>query len=160
MQKLRKIHSQLISKKIINNFLDDFGIFGSIPFYALVMLITYFLGNLSLLYRLGYGFMLSMIVVISIKSFHYKDRPQKEEFTIFMEKVVASSFPSTHSLNATVLALLLCITYPFTWILVLCPLLAISVYIQRYVSKKHFVTDIIGGLLIGIIEVIFIVKVL
>ena len=158
--KIRKIPTQLISKKIISLILDDISFFGSIPFFLFIAAMAYIFGNNVLFSRMAYLFILSLIVVIAIKSIHYKDRPQKEEFSIFMEKIVASSFPSSHTIGVTSLAILVSLAYPFLQVIIPMTFIAILVYLQRYITKKHFVMDIIGGILIAIAEVIFVIKIL
>jgi membrane-associated phospholipid phosphatase len=155
----RRISKHLVSKKILSIILDDFSFFGSLPFYGLVTLVTYFV-NPQLFMRLIYCFIVSIIVVLTVKSVHYKDRPQKQEFTMFMERVVASSFPSTHSMNITILAILIMLAYPLLWVKATSIAVALLVFAQRYITKKHFFTDILGGILIGVAEVIFVIKIL
>ena len=160
MAKIRKIPKQLMSKKIISLILDDVSFFGSIPFFLFITGIAFFFGNNVLFSRMAYTFLLSLIIVIAIKSVHYKDRPQKEEFSIFMEKMVASSFPSSHSVGVTALSILVSIAYPFVWVIAPMTVISILVYLQRYITKKHFVMDIVGGIFIAIAEVIFVIKIL
>jgi len=155
---MRKIN-HLMSKKILALILDDFSFFGSIPFFAFATFVVYLTGNLILFERLAYCFVISLIVVIGIKSAHFKDRPQKEEFSIFMEKVLASSFPSSHSIGVTILAILFYLAYPLIHVLIAGIIISILVYMQRYITKKHFVIDIMGGIIIAIVETVFVIKV-
>ncbi len=157
---IKKLPSELMSVKIFRLLFDDFSFFGSIPFYLFLLLLFFFIGNMDLFFRLLYTFLLSIIVILVIKNVHYKDRPQKEEFTIFMEKVIASSFPSTHSLFVTTIAILVSFAYPVAWVIITSCILSILVYIHRYISRKHFFVDIVGGILIGIVEIIFVIKVM
>ena len=154
-----RLQRQILSRSIIQHFFLDISLFGSIPFYWAFAFGLYFAGMDRWFFQLAYCFLLSMVIVIVIKSIHYKDRPIKEEFSIFMEKMIASSFPSTHSLNITILAILASIWINNIGIVFLSSTLAVCVYIQRYLSRKHFVIDIIGGILIGIAEVTFVLRV-
>lgn len=157
---LRRLPKELMSRKILRLLLDDFSLFGSMAFYFFVVIIAHFIGNNELFSRLVYAFLIAFIVVITIKSLHYKDRPQKEEFNIFMEKVIASSFPSTHTMVITTLAILLWLSYRYVWLLSIFSIISILVYMQRYISKKHFLVDIVGGIILSVIIVTFVVKVL
>jgi membrane-associated phospholipid phosphatase len=159
MRKLRGLPKQLMSKKILSLILDDFSFFGSVPFYLFVTLSAYFIGNTELFLRLSYGFLIAFIVLLAVKTVHYKERPQKEEFNIFMERMVASSFPSSHSLGVTGLSIFLALAYPFPWLITMLSFVSVMVYLQRYVTKKHFWIDIIGGILIAIAICVFVVKV-
>jgi len=156
---ITSIPKQLVSKKLLATLLDEFAFFGGIPFYVLVTLFAYFIGQKELYLALIYCFLLSFIIKLIITSLHYKERPRKQEFTIFMEKILASSFPSTHSINSTILAALLIITFQLRWIVITTLTFAILVFIQRYVSKKHYFIDILGGILIAIAEIIFVLRI-
>lgn len=158
-KRIRKLPKQLMSKKLLGLILDDFSLFGSVPFYWFITLGMYFIGNMLLFSRLAYSWLIGFIIILIVKNVHYKDRPRKEEFSIFMEKVAASSFPSSHSMGITVLAILISLTYPYGWIIAMLGFVSIMVYIQRYITRKHFVIDIIGGILIAIAITIFVVKV-
>ena len=157
---IRRLPRQLVSRKLLSLALDDFSFFGSVPFYVFVTLTLFFIGNIELFSRLAYSFLISFILLLIIKNVHYKDRPRKEEFTMFMEKIIASSFPSSHSLDVTLLAIFFSIAYPFTWVISMSAILCLLVYIQRYITKKHFIVDIIGGILIAIAIAVFVVKIL
>jgi len=159
-KRIRRLPKQLMSKKLLALILDDFSFFGSVPFYIFATLGIYFMGNTGLFSRLAYSFLIGFIIILIVKNFHYKDRPQKEEFSIFMEKVVASSFPSSHTMSVTILAIFLSLAYPYLWVIIMSTIAAIMVYLQRYITKKHFMIDIIGGILISIAIIIFVVKVL
>jgi membrane-associated phospholipid phosphatase len=157
---IKRIPKQLMSKKVFGLLVNDFSFLGNVPFYLFVMLVSYFSGNIELFNWLAYTFVLGIIVVFSIKSIHYKDRPQKEEFNIFIEKMLASSFPSSHSLSVTVIAIYIILMYPYQWVIIMSVFACMIVYIQRYITKKHFVVDIIGGILVAFAIAIFVVKVL
>ena len=85
--KIRHLPKQLLSRKIISVLIDDFAFYGSVPFFLLVILWSYFTGLTDLFWRLSYTFLLSVIVILVVKGIHYKERPRAEEFSIFMEKI-------------------------------------------------------------------------
>lgn len=156
---IKKLPNHIISRKLLSKILDDFSMFGSTPFYLFVTIAAFYLGNTTLAFRLVYGGLIGIIVILIIKTVHYKDRPQKEEFTLFIDKLMASSFPSSHSMVVTGIAILLSISYPDILIILLLSFISLIVFIQRYIRKKHFVIDIIGGMIISIVIAIFVVKV-
>ncbi len=157
---MRKLSRQLMSRKVFYIILNELGHFGSIPFFIFVTLAALYLGSYTLFERLAYSLLISITLILIIKGTHYKDRPQKEEFSIFLEKVIASSFPSSHSMNITILTILISMSYPTLPIIITLSLLSFTIYLQRYLTRKHFIADIIGGICIGIAEVIFVVRVL
>jgi len=146
---MAKQHNPFMSRKLMLRILDDFSMFGSTPFYLVTTLALFFMNNIVLAKQLLFSYIAGHILILIIKSLHYKERPQKEEFTMFMEKMVASSFPSTHSLVVTLLAVHFSLAFPLPWVIGLSSLLALSVYAQRYVQKKHFIIDCFGGFILG-----------
>jgi membrane-associated phospholipid phosphatase len=157
---ITNIPNEIVSKNILKIVLEDFSIFGSIAFYITAMLTVWFIGNQELFLRLLYAFLIGIVIIVIIRGGYHKDRPQKEEFDIFMERVIASSFPSSHSLFVTMLVVLLSIAYPRTGMIIISSIVALLVYLQRYITRKHFIMDIFGGILIAIIILVFVIRVL
>ena len=65
------LSKQIISKKIMAVTLDDFSLFGSLPFYAFVVIISYYL-NTVLFTRLIYSLLLTLIIVFAINEHSVK----------------------------------------------------------------------------------------
>lgn len=99
-----------------------------------------------------------------IKFFFFKPRPLAYSFKNWVEKINASSFPSIHTSNATIIALIR------AWrghqsiidgadrfyiipviVAVLCMCVAIA--LSRIELKKHFTIDVFAGMLFGILIV-------
>lgn len=62
------------------------------------------------------------------------------------------SFPSGHTATAFTMALLLAYMLDKKWWSVFLPLIAFGVGYSRVYQAQHFVTDILGGMIIGIIS--------
>ena len=80
-----------------------------------------------------------------------KTRPNGQKYNNLLEKIDAGSFPSLHSSRITIVYLTL---FYFGTLLVF-KIIFISiiplVMLSRINLKKHFLTDIIGGFVIGLI---------
>lgn len=68
---------------------------------------------------------------------------------------MASTFPSGHSLTATVISMVLCLLTKNRWLQVVFALLFPSVAISRIYLSRHFAIDTVGGSLIGFFIFIF-----
>lgn len=68
---------------------------------------------------------------------------------------MASTFPSGHSLTATVLSMTLCLLTKNRWLQLVFGLLFPSVAISRIYLSRHFAIDTVGGSLIGFFIFIF-----
>lgn len=68
---------------------------------------------------------------------------------------MASTFPSGHSLTATVIAMTLCLLTKNRWLQLFFALLFPSIAISRIYLSRHFAIDTVGGSIIGFFIFIF-----
>lgn len=103
-----------------------------------------------------------------IKFLYYKDRPEPRQYANWRKKIDASSFPSVHTAQATVVFahtlllanLLLLSPLQYTKIsagmLTLCGFVFYALIARsRLVLKKHFMIDVVFGTVLGVVAVIF-----
>ena len=103
-----------------------------------------------------------------IKFLYYKDRPEPRQYANWRKKIDASSFPSVHTAQATVVlayALLLAnllilsgIKYAqlIAAVLALCGFSFYALIARsRLILKKHFLIDVVFGTILGVVAVIF-----
>ena len=135
-------------QKKLDDLFRDLTSFGSAGFFALVLLLTLFL-NGSLFIDLLMGFIITLAVVVIIRSIYFKDRPHKQDFHNFIEKIEASSFPSLHSARITFLALTFSYYFSNRFVSVFCILITTLVIYSRIHIKKHDWVDVIAGMILG-----------
>jgi membrane-associated phospholipid phosphatase len=92
-----------------------------------------------------------MAVSVFFKFFFFKERPNKQEYSNWLQKIDASSFPSVHSARAGALALLLGYFHANAYLLSLFLILAVGVCYSRIFLKKHDLTDVFFGALLGLV---------
>lgn len=99
--------------------------------------------------------LISMIVVnliaYIIKIFFFKPRPEKQPTNTFLERIDASSFPSVHVIRMTTLVFWIFIFFNNIYFEILSLILGILVAYSRIYLKKHYLIDIIGGIIIALI---------
>ena len=128
----------------------DITALGGLPLYAAVsgiMLIQFW--DLGLL--MVYGLIAAYALTAIIRACYYKERPKPVEHNNFIEKIDASSFPSLHSMRATILAFLLgtMLVHPLQRaILGFCWIAACT---SRIELDKHDLKDVIGGVFLGVL---------
>ena len=100
-------------------------------------------------FKLFIGIASGYAITILIRLFYFKDRPEPKRFSNIIEKIDASSFPSLHSLNATVFTVIsiyfLHSIYAYILFAFYLPLILFS----RYYLKKHYWIDIFFGAVFG-----------
>lgn len=100
-------------------------------------------------------FVFNEIFCSAIKFFFFKNRPKKESFQNWYEKIEASSFPSIHASRFGVFLssfFLLKVQNPdFFLVFPLVFLFFLLVLNSRILLKKHFFIDIFWGGIIGIL---------
>ena len=145
-------------QKQLADFWRDITSLGSTLLYFIIVLPLFFTGKIQTATKLTAGYILIYIIAGAIKIIYFKNRPKKENYTNFVEKIDASAFPSIHSARATLMAAEISklidgpIATSFLFIT------AGLVCYSRIAIKKHYWTDIIGGIILGILTTITIGK--
>lgn len=134
----------------LNSVMKDVTCFGGVTFYAVLLVFSYFY-DMRVFWTLLVGGVLMYAVNVPLKLVFYKDRPKKIEYKAMWEKFEASSFPSVHSARAVFLALVFW-TLPVPFILrAFVVLIALLVMASRVWLKKHFLSDVIAGIVSGLV---------
>lgn len=139
--------------KYLETFFRDITTFGGFAFYCLIMLLTLIFQEFTLLFKLLFGIIFTTLVIVLIRTFYFKNRPNQQEYDNFIDKIDASSFPSWHTAKIVFLVLVFSNffqnNYPyFTLFLFLAALL---VAYSRIYLKKHDWKDVLGGIILGML---------
>jgi membrane-associated phospholipid phosphatase len=137
-------------QRIINDGLKEASFFGGLFFYIFLSAFVFALGKNILFLQLVAVFILTYSATLLIRFFYYKERPRKEKYTNFIERLDASSFPSLHSMRASAMFVVFHFYFNSLWISELFLSLAIAVFASRYFLKKHFLEDILVGAILGL----------
>lgn len=119
---------------------------GGMTAYALI---TLFSASSSLLTDLLFGFFFTAAAVIAIRGFYFKNRPKKEEYAGFIERIAASAFPSLHAARTVFLAMLFSAHYNSNYLTGAFTVTAIAASYSRIYLQKHDYADVIGGVILG-----------
>lgn len=138
-----------MSNKFVNEFFRDVTSLGSIYFSLALVGVAFFLKQYQLSLKLLAGIIITLTVTSAIKYFFFKDRPKKESHHNLFERIDASTFPSLHAARAFFLAFLFSSFFNNAFISATLLLTAILIAYSRIYLQKHFLTDIIGGLILG-----------
>ena len=137
--------------KIKSMIFEDLSALGGSVFYGFVLLLVLLLGELELFFSLLIGFFFSLLIIILIRTFYFKDRPKKEKHNSYLEKIEASSFPSWHAARAMFLALMFSYLFVNKLMTIFLIIIALLVSYSRIHLKKHDWVDILGGLVLGVV---------
>ena len=132
------------------DFWRDITTFGGAYFYFILTIMLYILGEAGVSLEIFIGFFAIYLTAIIIRLFYFKNRPKKEAYNNIAEKIDASSFPSVHSARAVFLALSISKIFEKPEMTALVILLAGLVCYSRIAIKKHYWTDVIGGIILGL----------
>lgn len=124
---------------------------GGSVFYGLILLLTLLVGEIDLFIKLLIGYFFSLLIVILIRTFYFKNRPNKQKHQNYLEKIDASSFPSWHATRAIFLALLFSYFFVNRYVTTSLIIMALFVSYSRIKLKKHDWVDVLGGLILGIV---------
>lgn len=136
----------------MNIFFRDVTSLGGALFYGILVFFTLLVQEYSLSLNLIVGFLITFVVTVIIRKFYFKNRPSKEDYSNFVERIDASSFPSLHSSRVTFLTLLMSAYFNFEWkITTFFVILALLIAYSRIFLKKHDKWDLLGGAILGIL---------
>src|SRR3989338_4092187 len=94
------------TKNMLSEIISDLGAFGGLPAFITAIIITYGLEQ-ALALKLIVALAIAYIVTFTIRIAYFKQRPKQQKYNTILQKIDASSFPSLHSMRATILAILL-----------------------------------------------------
>jgi membrane-associated phospholipid phosphatase len=138
-------------KKLLDDVFRDLTSLGGGVFYGLILFSCLVSFNISLFIDILIGGVFSFLVVILIRTFYFKNRPNKEKHKGYISKIVASSFPSLHSARAVFLGLVF-YSYLSSYLLSLFVIvMSLAVVYSRVYLKKHDFVDVIGGIVLGLV---------
>src|SRR5574341_841050 len=122
-----------------------------VPFFVVIIVIAFLLQEKTLAYQLIVGLILAYTLTTIIRLAYFKRRPDKQAYRNIIEKIDASSFPSLHAMRAAVLATILSAFFENFWLTPLFALAAVGVAVSRVMTKRHDVSDVLAGLIFGVI---------
>lgn len=134
-------------QKQLNEFFRDVTAIGG---FAASLLITLLFLSSPLLIPLIAGSILTAGIIVLIRIFYFKNRPKKETYSNFLERIDASSFPSLHTARIVFLAILFSAYFANTYLTILCAITAALVSYSRIYLKKHDWIDVAGGVVVGV----------
>lgn len=138
-------------KKYISIIFQDISIFGSLVFYLFLCVLFFLLDEITLTIKLLSGLIMLYIIVNITRVVYFKERPQKQNYNNIIEKIDASSFPSMHASRASLLFFILYNYIRDIYLITLFFIIFILVCYSRIYLKKHYLIDVLGGIIIGII---------
>ncbi|VVB81510.1 PAP2 superfamily protein [uncultured archaeon] len=132
------------------NLQDLKGLAGN-PLIVVAMLLALILGKLVLFWQLIVGFVIAYALTITVRLLFFRRRPDKQAYHNFIGRFDAGSFPSLHAMRASLFATLLSLYFSNSLLTALFALCAVAVGITRVVQKRHFISDVIVGLIVGVL---------
>ncbi len=130
---------------------QDITVLGSFTFGVLLIAFLFFLGEHALAVQILIAFVLSFFLVLLIRLFFFKERPQYEGYHDALEKINASSFPSTHVTRMFAFFIILANDIHDRFFVAFLFLLIFLVALSRVYLKKHYVKDVLFGALLGLL---------
>jgi len=138
-----------MEKKYLDILFRDLTTFGGALFYALIVLLAFAFNQTALAVDLILGFLISLIILVPIRLFYFRDRPQKQTYSNFLERIDASSFPSWHTARIVLLAITAIFYFNNMLVNIISVVLAVLVGYSRIYLKKHDWMDLLGGIILA-----------
>ena len=134
--------------KYADKFFRIMSLFG-LPFFYIPVIVYFLETKKSVAIDLMTIIILTEIVCGAIKYIYPKQRPVPMQRKTFFQVYMAGSFPSAHTARIAALSAAITMIYPNKIFIVIGALLTIGVGYSRIYLKKHYLIDVVAGLLIG-----------
>jgi len=131
-----------------NELVQDIKALGGFPVFTIAIVVAFFYDRI-LSAQLLVGIVLAFGLTVLIRMVSFKQRPDKQPFNNFLTKIDASSFPSLHSMRASILATLITLRLTNPVLIILLIVYAIAVGASRVWMKRHYTSDVAAGLVLG-----------
>lgn len=138
-------------KEIFEEALENISKLGSNEISLIVLATIFILIGIKEGITITIGFFILTLVAIIIRLCFFKNRPNSKKFNNMIEKVKASSTPSMHSARISYFGFFVSNVFGNLMFSILIGVVIFLVAFSRYYEKKHYLIDIILGLLFGTI---------
>lgn len=133
---------KLDKQKIIKTFWEYYTYLGQLPFIGMpLFLFYYFIDNKIYVFHLLLFIGVLMWLWALTKFLFFKPRPKKQEYSNFIEKIKAGSFPSIHTTNTFSVFVFACMYMNIYGILGF-GVYSVGIMYSRIYLKKHFWIDV------------------
>ncbi len=121
---------------------------GTAYFYAILIILLILLNFKKIAFHLAVGLVILYLLVFLIRIFYFRERPNREKYSNFITRLTASSFPSLHTINSIFTASVLSQVVSRNMSVFLF-IIAVLIAYSRIHIKKHHLSDVVAGIIIG-----------
>jgi undecaprenyl-diphosphatase len=130
----------------------EMSLLGSVISYSTVVLLALAFKEFTLFFDLVLGLLICLAVVWPVKYFFFRRRPDNTKYKSIIQKIDASSFPSTHSARSVLILLIIGGFFHSYSVYSILAVLAFLNGFSRVYQKRHFVSDVLGGYAVGAVS--------
>ena len=139
-------------KRQIDAALKEITNFGGVYTYSLIAVLFLAVKLYSVFYVLVLGLALIYLVTILIRLVYKRARPKPEKYKTSIENTIMSySFPSIHSARVAFIAFTILGCFGTNLLSLVVALVAVIVVCSRIYLKKHYWSDVIAGVVLGLV---------
>ena len=141
--------SRPVLKDYFRTIFTDITALGSLFFYCILLVFLLLFGFYRLSLLIFAGLVIIYFIIYLIRFIYFKERPDKQRHSTFLEKLDASSFPSLHAARTGFLFSVFGTLSNSVSLWIVLGFLSLLVLYSRYYLKKHHFADLVGGAIIG-----------
>ncbi len=139
-------------KIILKKIFEEITVLGGLMFFLLFSFWFLIQEKFTIFIVLILGQFIIYLIILIFRLFYFKHRPNRIKYRTLLEKLDANSFPSIHAARIVFLFIfLVAFVVKNIFFISLLFILTLLVLYSRIYLKKHYLIDVIGGVILGII---------
>ena len=140
-----------LAKDYADDFFRDLSSLGSIFGAGFILLFFLLVKNYVVVKQIITALVLGQAIAWLVRTFYFRRRPNNKQYSTFLERLDASSFPSIHAIRAGLMFVILSNYFNSLTYTLIFAAMALTVLYSRIYLKKHHFSDVVIGVVVGVI---------
>ena len=139
-----------LAKDYTDDFFRDMSSLGSIFGAGFILLFFILAGKYTAVKQIVFALAVGQAIAWLIRAFYFRRRPNNKQYSTFLERLDASSFPSIHAIRAGLMFVIVNNYFNSLIYTIILGVMALSVLYSRIYLKKHHFSDVAVGVCVGL----------
>ncbi len=134
---------------MLREVVQDTTALGGTPLQVISIVVAWSVGQNHLALQIATALAIAYTITFTVRALYWRQRPDKQKYRNWLSKLDASSFPSLHTARAAAFLWILTAFFQSAALGILGGIVIVIVAVTRVWLKRHWVSDVIVGGILG-----------